>query len=520
MYQQRELFFNAKKVADPIQHVIVLMMENNSFDRKLGDIHHSKPELDGIDSEHLRTNPDDRGMPIVQNQTLKRQMALDPFHEVGDVAEQLMNNNSGFVTNFIKNYPKATSNDQNEVMAYYPDGVLPAMHPLAKEFMVCDNWYSSLPGPTWANRFFALSGTSNGCVRMLNGVADLKNIPQLWKQTQTTLFDRLDEKGVSWRVYCGDFPLSVILTHNRELRKLKNYHGMHCFYEDVLGDPKNFPAFTFIEPRYMGSEQNDDHPPHNTMKAEKLIADVYNAIRSNEALWENTLLVVTYDEHGGFYDHKVPPPAIPPDDERQEGYGFDQYGLAVPALIISPYAENSVCHTVFDHTSILKYLIDKYQLGSLGNRTAAANSIRCALNFDKPPRKDCLQHIKIPNELLISPRPHWEKHDMNHNNANIHLFADFVTKEVYGEYKPFAKELGTIDKVSDSIGAELENLGWMNLGMFFRKGRDNYKQERIKHTMDIAYQMMPNLKPKTLAANHEVKEAEVELDAFCGLCIR
>ena len=481
MFRNRESFFNPSKDAapqDPIQHVIVLMMENNSFDRKLGDAHQKKPDIDGVDREHPRSNVDDKGVPIFQTETHARQMQLDPLHETVDVEAQLAGGNSGFVTNFIKHYPKSDDSERKEIMAFYPYGSLPALHPLAAEFMVCDHWHSSLPGPTWANRFFALSGTSNGCVKMLDGLGDPQDIPELWKQTQPTLFDRLDEKNIPWRVYCGDFPISLVLTHNQELQKRKNYHGMHAFYKDVQGNPQNFPAFTFIEPKYMGEDQNDDHPPHNTMKAEKLIADVYNAIRANEALWESSLLVVVYDEHGGFYDHKIPPAAVPPDDRNQEGYSFNQYGLAVPALLISPYADNSVCHTLFDHTSILKYLIDKYQLRPLGQRTAAANSISCALNFSRPPRKDCLKQINIPEALLLSPNPHWEKQDDNGNHANIHSFADFLMH---------------------SIGA-----------MSVASGLD--RQERLKRTMNIAYQIMPNLSPK---APVEVLE---EADEHCGTC--
>src|SRR5205085_11431818 len=121
----------------------------------------------------------------------------------------------------------------------------------------------------------------------------------------------------------------------------------------------------FIEPKYAGLDQNDDHPPHNIMKGEKLIADLFNALRSNEDLWSSTLFIIAFDEHGGFYDHVSPPTAINPDGKTSTTppFGFDRLGVRVPALLISPYTRRRVEHTVFDHTSILKYLTDKWNMG-------------------------------------------------------------------------------------------------------------------------------------------------------------
>jgi phospholipase C len=134
----------------------------------------------------------------------------------------------------------------------------------------------------------------------------------------------------------------------------------------------------FVEPCYSGAGQNDQHPPSDIMKGELLIAKVYNAIRTNEALWAKTLLVLVYDEHGGFFDHAIPPATIAPDEFTDE-FSFTQLGVRVPAILISPWLDHSVDHTIYDHTSLLRYVTEKWSLGSLGARTAAANSFGTSL---------------------------------------------------------------------------------------------------------------------------------------------
>ena len=148
-----------------------------------------------------------------------------------------------------------------------------------------------------------------------------------------------------------------MLDHQRYAHNAARYFYIDEFFDDARGREEDFPQFCFIEPDFMGIVGNDDHPPHDVMKAEKLIADVYNALRANENLWEATLLVVLYDEHGGFYDHAIPPMAVAPDDHHEE-YAFNQLGVRVPALLVSPWVERRIETTQFDHTSFLKYLTE------------------------------------------------------------------------------------------------------------------------------------------------------------------
>jgi len=356
---------------DPIEHVIVLMLENRSFDHMLGGLAAAIPDLDGIPAgASPRINNDHDGNPYDQVLGASRALRYDPRHELEHVLGQLRGNNAGFVDDFSRAYPLSAQQDRAEIMKYHEDGSLPALHALAKSFAVCDKWFSSLPGPTWPNRFFVHSGTSLGRVSMPEGILDAN----LHWYDQTTLYDRLKEAGKTWKIYYGDIPQSLMLVHQLEPENARNYFKIQRFFADVAGDPKQFPHYSFIEPPYYQPGAADDHPPHDVLEGERLIGDVYNAIRRHEELWKSSLLVVLYDEHGGFYDHVVPPKADPPDHHVEE-YSFTQLGVRVPAILVSPFVKHDVIHVEFDHTSLLRYLSDKWDLGPLGARVAAANSI-------------------------------------------------------------------------------------------------------------------------------------------------
>jgi phospholipase C len=327
---------------------------------------------------------------IKQAPGASRTIKYDPKHELQHTLNQLSKANSGFVDDFARAYPASQPEDRAEIMKYFADGELPALHALAKNFAVCDRWFSSLPGPTWPNRFFVHSGTSLGRVSMPEGILDAN----LHWYDQTTLYDRLDEKKIDWRIYYGDVPQSLILVHQLEPENALKYSKLMKFFLDTAGDAKTFPQFSFIEPAYYQPGASDDHPPRDVFEGERLIADVYNAIRRNDALWKTSLLVVLYDEHGGFYDHVVPPAAVPPDHHVEE-YTFDQLGVRVPAILISPFVNPGVVHSVFDHTSLLRYLSDKWGLGPLGERVAKANSFSDAI-LAAPQAPDRLPVISGP----------------------------------------------------------------------------------------------------------------------------
>ncbi len=391
-----------------IEHVVVLALENRSFDHMLGSCQQAKTDIDGIPTEgsaQTRANQFE-GVTYPQAPGAARVVFEDPHHETPHVLAQLKTvadiPNGGFIQDYASAYPMLTTAGRTEVMKYHALDSLPALHALARNFAVCDRWFSSVPGPTWANRLFMMSGTSLGRVNMPNGVLDLN----LHWYDQPTIFDRLNERSKTWRIYHGDTPLSLLLVNQWQKPNRNRYSPMNQFFADVQkADSDNpFPEFVFVEPAYLDPGANDDHPSHDVLAGEALIASVYNALRANEELWQKLLLIVLFDEHGGFYDHVAPPSPVPPPDHHQEEYSFTQLGVRVPAILVSPYLANDVVHDQFDHTSLLKYLIDKWHLGELGDRAANATTFR---KYILPtPREDAPQSIPaMPKTLAPAPIP-------------------------------------------------------------------------------------------------------------------
>jgi phospholipase C len=361
---------------DPIKHVVVLMLENRSFDHMLGGMSRWNEKVDGVvRAGTANFNLDKNGGKYEQQPGAKdvimNRKDLDHEHdgteeEMGSASAPM----SGFIKRFALRYPDATTEELQQVMDYFEFGAtpaedtLPALHKLARHFTVCDHWFSSMPGPTWPNRFFAHSGTCLGHVLMPS-----KDEPQNMRlYYQETIYDRLDKAGVRWKIYHDGVPQSIVMTSLlTRYMTWRGYASMEKFFEQAQGVARDFPEYAFIEPCYFGAAENDQHPPADVRDGETLIANVYNALRSNEDLWQSTLLVVLYDEHGGFYDHLPPPTTVAPDLHTTE-YAFNRLGVRVPAILVSPWVERDVINAVFDHTSLLRYLCEKWKLEPLGER--------------------------------------------------------------------------------------------------------------------------------------------------------
>jgi len=373
-----------------LDHIIVLMMENNSFDRVFGALLPDRSGQGGGIKGSTYSNTDNTtGSIYTLKPTQTREVQDDPGHDLGDVLEQIVGPCKNFVNNFVKKYPSSRSTDRQEIMSYYPDGSLPTLHKLAKTFTICDRWFSSMPGPTWPNRCFVHTGTSLGFTDM--------NSLHYWDQT--TLYQLLSAQGISWKIYYGDIASTYILVNKPDPSQV---YPLRQFYLDAAGPEKNFPQYVFIDPAYFGKDATDQHPPHDVLRGEALIADVYNALRSNNNLWQRSLLVITYDEHGGFFDHVSPASTIAPDNRRDgSGFDFKLLGLRVPTLLVSPWLNQRVITDTFDHTSLLKFLIDKWGLSnSLGAR-ASWRGTNTFKNYLRTPRNTdrLLPRIDVPKFL-------------------------------------------------------------------------------------------------------------------------
>jgi phospholipase C len=220
---------------------------------------------------------------------------------------------------------------------------------LASNFALCANWYSSLPGPTLPNRLFAHLGTSLGRVDM-----DAFDI-----DATISIYEVLRGAGVSSTIYSGS--TSVALTFPKLWNYQDRYFGtLDDFYQDCAEG--RLPRYCFIEPRYASEwannefrPQNDQHPDSDLLDGEELILSIYHAIRRNKAIWEHSAFIVTYDEHGGLFDHCVPPMAVPPDKVSADSapFNFTRYGVRVPAVIVSPYTPHLIIEDICDHTSLI-----------------------------------------------------------------------------------------------------------------------------------------------------------------------
>jgi phospholipase C len=395
-----------------IDHLVVLMLENRSFDHMLGFLRSPEYPIDGLSGDEA--NPSSDGGPDVRvshNALAAGDLNPDPGHDFEDVNVQLFGNRApvagapATMKGFVRSYATidATSRHGASIMKCFAPSSLPILSTLAREYAVCERWFSSVPGPTIPNRMFAHAGTS-----LYRVVPD----PDL--SGLHTIFERFDTDAAfhaaDYRIYHQDgFTLLLTVPHLIEDRH--GFRDYNRFAEDCRhGD---LPAYTFIEPRYVNDARagsffaaNDQHPDHDVMEGERLIRDVYLAIRRNDTLWHSTLLLITYDEHGGIYDH-VPPPDIPAtgDPSVDNTFMFDRLGLRVPAVLVSPYiAPRTIVRTQFEHSSIIGTVRKLFGPGSLPlgrDATAATFGFETIPHVDTP-RTD---RIRFPRRLASAAAP-------------------------------------------------------------------------------------------------------------------
>jgi phospholipase C len=407
-----------------IKHIVSLMLENRSFDQMLGFLYHptnrspANQPFEGLTGNE--SNPDDTGKAV---QVYKiDQSAPHPYLMPGaDPGEGFYNTNyqlfstddpvpGAIPTNqgFVINFKAAIASDlskhfqdslagttPSEIMGMYAPEMLPIMSGLAKGFAVCDHWFASAPTQTIPNRAFAAAATSQG---------HLDNHVKVF--TCPSIFGLLSQNNLDWAIY----------GYNRDPMTRLDYTDTKTADESHFGHFRDFqtraaagtlPAYTFLEPDF-GAGGNSQHPNYDVALGEQLIHDVYYAVRNGPG-WNDTLLLVIYDEHGGNYDHFPPPSgAVAPDDSVGEfGFDFTRFGIRIPALLISPrIAPGTVFRAktgTIDHTSVLKTIEQRWNLKPLTARDKAAAGLGDVLTLATPRTDDPLKGVAPPTSNIPHP---------------------------------------------------------------------------------------------------------------------
>jgi len=347
----------------------LMMQENRSFDNYFGRLPASGHRgVDGLPAD--ASNPDGSG-GRVSSFHADRYCTADTDHSwTGSHNEFDQGRNDGFVT---QNNP-----DGERAMGYYDQTDLTLYYALADSFAIGDRYFCSVLGPTFPNRSYLLAATSFGHIR--NDLGGFGN---------RSIFDTLDAHSVAWKVYFNDLPYAALLVGvNRNLVTFAN------FLSDAAAG--TLPQVSFVDAAMglAGRPELDEHPPANIQQGEQFAAQVVEALL-NSPNWPRTALFITYDEHGGFYDHVPPPSACAPDDiapmldptdpSSDFPASFDRYGFRVPLLVVSPYARPGfVSHTIYDHTSILRFIETRFDLPALTRRDANANPVLDVFDFSHP----------------------------------------------------------------------------------------------------------------------------------------
>jgi phospholipase C len=384
-----------------IEHIVVLMLENRSFDHMLGylSLEKGRADIEGL-TPGLQNLHNETAYPIRHLDRTAFDPDEDPDHSDHAVAVQINGGKmDGFATAFAELLAKRKfAGDPGLVMGYYNGSDLCVYDHLAEHFCICDHWHASVPGATWPNRLYAITGQAD----------NTRDDPP---QPEPPLYDKpsfvrhLDANNVSWRWYSYD---PGTLRFADAHYALGHYHHfayvdktkLHwkakltewpvidetssSFLEDAATE-NALPSVAWIDPnfkdgRLFGGISNDDHPPSDIWHGQELAFSIYNALASGPN-WSKTLLIITYDEHGGFYDH-IPPPAASDDNPNT----FGHYGVRVPALIVSPFVGEGIANkTLFDHTTIIKTILLRFAPQALQQRpTSMPRLLERLIHAGKP----------------------------------------------------------------------------------------------------------------------------------------
>ncbi|KAF8395706.1 hypothetical protein HHK36_019656 [Tetracentron sinense] len=412
------LLLSTYAFASPIKTVIVLVMENRSFDHMLGWMKQINPQINGVDG--TESNPLSTTDPTSPRFFFKDQSHYvdpDPGHSFQAIREQIFGSNTtskspppmnGFAQQAFS-MTNSTNMSSSVMNGFHPD-MIAVYKTLVSEFSVFDRWFASVPSSTQPNRLFVHSATSNGATSN-NASLLAKGYPQ------RTIFENIYDAALSFGIYYQNIPATLFY---RNLRKVKFLNKFHPYGLSFKRDAKagKLPNYVVIEQRYMDSKlspANDDHPSHDVYEGQMFVKEVYEILRGSPQ-WNESLLVITYDEHGGFFDHVPTPVSGVPSPDGIVGpepflFGFDRLGVRVPTIMVSPWIEKgTVVHgpngspfptSEFEHSSIPATVKKLFNLSSpfLTKRDEWAGTFEGILQKRIQPRTDCPEKLPTPVKI-------------------------------------------------------------------------------------------------------------------------
>ncbi|PSS09482.1 Non-specific phospholipase [Actinidia chinensis var. chinensis] len=423
------------KINGPIKTLVVLVMENRSFDHILGWLKRTRPEIDGLTGkESNRVNATDPDSPQIFVSDAAAFVDSDPGHSIQAIREQIFGSNDSFsdpppMSGFVQQANNMEVEGMAKtVMSGFKPEVLPVYTELATEFTVFDRWFASVPASTQPNRFYIHSATSHGASS--NVRKDL-----IHGFPQKTIFDSLDENDLTFGVYYQNIPATLFFKSLRKLKHITKFHDYKLKFK-LHAKKGKLPNYVVVEQRYFDVElspANDDHPSHDVALGQRFVKEVYETLRASPQ-WKEMALLITYDEHGGFYDHVPTPVSGVPNPDGIIGpdpfyFGFDRLGVRVPTILVSPWIDKgTVIHeptgptpdSHFEHSSIPATVKKLFNLKSnfLTKRDAWAGTFENYFHIRETPRDDCPEELPA---VKISIRPRGPKEDLRLSEFQVEL---------------------------------------------------------------------------------------------------
>jgi phospholipase C len=367
------VYCGEENVSTQIEHVVVVMLENRAFDHMLGKLYPKSESFNGLSGDEFNEYIDSAGKRHTVGvwNDLKRMNAPseDPGEMWCDINSQLFGDPTyplgkvppfgslPTMKGFLQNYYEVIKHKKpDDIMFHYMPEQTRVLSTLAKNYAVCDAWFSSAPCQTYPNRFFLHTG--------MPGHGQENNPPPIKLYDMPTIFNRFKDRN-DWKIYGDD--ISPTMAFTKLWHYITQFQSIATFHSDAKNG--TLSKYSFIECGYLVDLPNDQHPPYDIRYGEAFIAEIYNALQASPK-WKNTMLVITYDEGGGTYDHE-PPPVAPMPHAKKHGqkFPFDRYGTRVPAVVVSPYIKPGTIFRAkpgaqpFDHTSIIATLRNLFDLG-------------------------------------------------------------------------------------------------------------------------------------------------------------